>query len=121
MTDLGMHLMMEGVVPPALMASLRESKMKAWLLSLVCAMEMTAISKPFVLCKRGAWHGYILIAESHVTFVVHPKPDGGGYAFVDAFSCKSFNPVAVTSTVQALLGLALVQTQIIRREMAPVL
>jgi S-adenosylmethionine/arginine decarboxylase-like enzyme len=77
---------------------------------------MTAIT-PREIAWQGApcrgWHGFQLLAESHVTFHAH---EDIRYCFLDLFSCKEFDTRSVKELVVDRLGLTEERVRVVKRQ-----
>ena len=107
---------------------LTERELRRWLARMPKRIGMTKIRGPFVQTIPEGLVGICVIAESHLA--VHllydrvetiPEPNVGmltlpaPYAYVDIFSCRSFDTAHVIEVVRAELGMRIKQLQVVPR------
>ena len=77
-----------------------------FLVTLVATIGMTVLAGPLVGVDSGppelaGVSGVVILSESHAAIHTYPAV---GEAFVDLFSCRSFDPRAVTTMICAFFG-----------------
>jgi S-adenosylmethionine decarboxylase len=77
-----------------------------FLVALVGALEMTVLAGPLVGVESGppasaGVSGLVILCESHAAIHTYPVV---GEAFVDVFSCRTFDPGVVETTIRAFFG-----------------
>lgn len=113
----GTHLTIDGYgCNPAVMESMR--KLEFFLRSIPRVIGMTPISEPHLI-YHTAHHpddsgpsGFIIIAESHISFHCFPSK---GYASVDVFSCKPFDPEQAGHVIAGFFGMKKYETRVFDR------
>lgn len=104
-----MHLLITG----AYAAEITWANLHYFLTHLPDLLEMHVIFGPTIHKQGQEWLGLVVIAESHIS--VHTS---GEVAFIDVFSCKTFEVEKALSYIEDYFSLSTMQVDLVERLIA---
>lgn len=99
-----MHLTLDGYGPCAP----EVSRLWAFLAEAPARVQMTPIQPPVVARHPSGLAGYVLLAESHISYHGYDH-DEAHIVHIDCFSCNDFDPEAFAAFASSTFGIEIVQ------------